>query len=327
MQIQSIVSIVPKSIEVNKNLPFDHTELQKIIDSSGIEEKRIANKETSAAQLCKTAAKHLFEINEVNRNDIGVLIFVTQYPDFILPSTVHTLQHQLGLAEDTIAIQINEGCAGYIYGIYLAQSLLATSSKSKALLLVGDTTSKVIDKNDQATRPLFGDAGSATLIAKSQEGMIQIKLGGDGVGEDDIKVNDGSFKNGFRNPPLLKMDGMNVFMFGISRVPKYIESFITEFNIDKSKIDYIVLHQANKMMNERIIRKLNFSEEKALYSLQKFGNTSNASIPLTLCLNLVDKISDKVSILACGFGVGLAWGTMEFELDENVNLALIEYEK
>jgi 3-oxoacyl-[acyl-carrier-protein] synthase III len=327
MQIQSIVSIVPKSIEVNKNLPFDHTELQKIIDSSGIEEKRIANKETSAAQLCKTAAKHLFEINEVNRNDIGVLVFVTQYPDFILPSTVHTLQHQLGLSEDTIAIQINEGCAGYIYGIHLAQSLLATSLKTKALLLVGDTTSKVIDKNDQATRPLFGDAGSATLIAKSEVGMIKIKLGGDGVGEDDIKVNNGSFKNGFRNPPLLKMDGMNVFMFGISRVPKYIESFIAEFNIDKSKIDFVVLHQANKMMNERIIRKLNFPEEKALYSLQKFGNTSNASIPLTLCLNLVDKVTDKVSILASGFGVGLAWGTMVFELDKDVNLDLIEYEK
>jgi 3-oxoacyl-[acyl-carrier-protein] synthase III len=327
MQIQSIVSIVPKSIEVTKNLPFEHTELQKIIDSSGIEQKRIANKETSAAQLCKAAAKHLFEINEVDRNDIGVLVFVTQYPDFILPSTVHTLQHQLGLSEDTIAIQINEGCAGYIYGIHVAQSLLATSSKSKAFLLVGDTTSKVIDKNDQATRPLFGDAGSATLIAKSEERMIKIKLGGDGVGEDDIKVNYGSFKNGFRNPPLLKMDGMNVFMFGISRVPKYIESFIAEFNIDKSKIDFVVLHQANKMMNERIIRKLNLPEEKALYSLQNYGNTSNASIPLTLCLNLVDKISDKISILASGFGVGLAWGTMVFELDKNVNLALIEYEK
>jgi 3-oxoacyl-[acyl-carrier-protein] synthase III len=327
VQIKSIVSAVPKSIEVNSSLPFDHIELQKIIDNSGIEEKRIAKSETSAAQLCRAAAKHLFEISEVNRNDIGVLVFVTQYPDFILPSTVHTLQHQLGLSEDTVAIQINEGCAGYIYGIHVAQSLLANSSKSKALLLVGDTTSKVVDKNDQATRPLFGDAGSATLIVKSEEGMIQIKLGGDGVGEDDIKVNDGSFKNGFRNPPLLKMDGMNVFMFGISRVPKYIESFIAEFNIDRSKIDYIVLHQANKMMNERIIRKLNLSEEKAFYSLQKFGNTSNASIPLTLCLNLANKVTDKVSILASGFGVGLAWGTMVFELDANTKMALIEYEK
>jgi 3-oxoacyl-[acyl-carrier-protein] synthase III len=324
MQIKSIVSAVPKSIEVNSSLPFDNKELQKIIDSSGIEEKRIANDKTTAAQLCKAAAKHLFEINDVERNDIGVLVFVTQYPDFILPSTVHTLQHQLGLAEDTVAIQINEGCAGYIYGIHVVQSLLAVSSKSKALLLVGDTTSKVIDKNDQATRPLFGDAGSATLIAKSEVGMIKIKLGGDGVGEDDIKVNDGSFKNGFRNLPLLKMDGMNVFMFGISRVPKYIESFITEFNIDKSKIDFVVLHQANKMMNERVIRKLDFPEEKALCSLQKFGNTSNASIPLTLCLSLVDKISDKVSILACGFGVGLAWGTMVFDLDAGIKLDLIE---
>jgi 3-oxoacyl-[acyl-carrier-protein] synthase III len=327
MQIISIVSAVPKSIEVNSTLPFVPIELQKIIDSSGIEEKRIANSETNASQLCKAAATHLFEINGVDKKDIGVLVFVTQYPDFILPSTVHTLQHQLGLSEDTIAIQINEGCAGYIYGIHVAQSLLATSSKSKALLLVGDTTSKVIDKKDQATRPLFGDAGSATLIVKSEEGMMQIKLGGDGVGEDDIKVNDGSFKNGFGNPPFLKMDGMNVFMFGISSVPKYIESFITEFNIDKSSIDYIVLHQANKMMNERIIRKLNFPEEKALYSLQKFGNTSNASIPLTLCLNLADKMTDKVSILASGFGVGLAWGTMVFELDVNTKLDLIEYEK
>jgi 3-oxoacyl-[acyl-carrier-protein] synthase-3 len=326
MQIKSIVTAVPSNIEVNSDLHFNPIELQKIIDSSGIEEKRIASEDTTASLLCTAATEHLFEINHIERKDIGVLVFVTQYPDYILPSTVHILQHQLGLEESTIAVQINEGCAGFIYGLHISQSLLATSSKTHALLLVGDTTSKVIDQKDQATRPLFGDAGSATLLAKSEE-VIQIKLGGDGSGESDIKVNDGGFQNGFTNPPQLKMDGMNVFMFAINRVPKYLENFIFECNIDKSSIDYVVLHQANKMMNERIIRKLKFPEEKAIYSLQKYGNTSSASIPLTICLNLFDKIVEKTSILSCGFGVGLAWGVILFELDPKTKLALIEYPK
>jgi 3-oxoacyl-[acyl-carrier-protein] synthase III len=323
MKIVSIVSAVPANIENNQFLPFDYNELQKIIETSGIQQKRIANAHTTSSSLCKAAADHIFYNLDINKSDIGILVFVTQYPDFILPSTVHILQHQLGLDTSVVAIQINEGCAGYIYGLHLIKSLLLHSPKEFALLLVGDTTSKVIDQNDQSTRPLFGDAGSATLLSKT-EINIQTLLGGDGSGEADIKVENNCFKNGFDQRPTLKMDGMNVFMFGISRVPKYVEEFLTMYKIDKNKIDFLVLHQANKMMNDRISRKLGFSQAKSLQSLQYFGNTSNASIPLTISTNLKNKYDQPITILACGFGVGLAWGVANFVLDSDVYLDLIE---
>jgi 3-oxoacyl-[acyl-carrier-protein] synthase III len=323
ISIESIITSTPSEVDSNHNLPFPSEALQKIISNSGIESRRISNKNTTAASLCLNAASHLFLKKDISKEDIGVLVFVTQFPDYILPSSAHILQHQLNLNQDCICIQINEGCAGYVYGLQVASSMLAGTSKKYALLLVGDTTSKVIDANDQATRPLFGDAGSATLLSKSSS-QILIKVGSDGSGEEDIKVHGGAFLNGFADPPRLKMDGMNVFMFGISRVPKYINDFCSENKIDKAEIDYLVLHQANKMMNDRIVRKLEIDENKALTSLQNYGNTSSASIPLTITTNLKHKINKPTKFLVCGFGVGLAWGVGSFMLDQNVILDNVE---
>lgn len=324
-KISGIVSCLPNNIEHNHDLPFDKATIDKVSKSSGIISRRLVLDHISASDLCYSAASKLIGERRIGKEAIGVLVFVTQYPDYILPSTAHLLKKRLGLPMSTIAIQINEGCSGYLYGLQMCLALLDTCAATYGLVLAGDTTSKVIDQDDTGTRPIFGDAGSATLIAKGS-GIINIELGSDGSGFEDIMVKGGGFREKHNSAkPSLYMNGMNVFMFGISRVPKYILQFCESSNTDLSLVDYVILHQANKMMNDRIIRKLGIPEEKALYSLQDYGNTSSASIPLTITSQLAGKVNDQIKLLASGFGVGLSWGTCTFEIDQNCLLNTIEY--
>lgn len=324
-QIKSIVSCLPSDKQLNSNLPFDKNAIEKVSKSSGIFARRIADESTTASDLCVGAATHILNNIEIDKTKIGVLVFVTQYPDYILPSTAHIIKDRLRLDNRCIAIQINEGCSGYIYGLQLCLSLMNSGSCEYGLLLAGDTTSKVLAKDDTGTRPIFGDAGSATLL-KREPGNIKIEVGSDGSGYQDIVVERGGyrFSSNEDQRPTLDMNGMNVFMFGISKVPKYIKKFCNVSNTNLSSMDYIVLHQANKMMNERIIRKLEVEQERALYSLEEFGNTSSASIPLTITYNLKSIESHK-KILACGFGVGLSWGTATFELSPQCFLDTVEH--
>ncbi|MEE9440056.1 MAG: ketoacyl-ACP synthase III [Saprospiraceae bacterium] len=324
INIKAIVSCLPQLIEDNASLPFDKRELKKVISSSGIQQRRIADKNTTVSDLGYNAAIDAINNANIDKNSIGVLVFVTQYPDYILPSTAHILQDRLQLPQNCLVIQLNEGCAGYVYGMHVCMSLLSSSTADHGLLIVGDTTSKVIDNQDQGTRPLFGDGASATIIAKHSTSILT-SIGGDGAGSEDIIVNHGGFRNQENVKPKLKMKGMNVFAFGMSKVPKIINAFLEETQTDNEDIDYIVLHQANKMMNERIIKKINFTSDKAIYSLQNYGNTSSASIPITITTNLKNKINKSVNLLACGFGVGLAWGTMTFVLDPSCYLNTIIY--
>ena len=324
-QIKSIVSCLPSDKQLNSDLPFDKETIEKVSKSSGILSRRIADENTTASDLCVRATSHMVDNTEIDKSKIGVLIFVTQYPDYILPSTAHIIKDRMGLENECLAIQVNEGCSGYIQGMQLCLSLMDSGNCEYGLLLAGDTTSKVLAKDDTGTRPIFGDAGSATLL-KREPGNIKIQVGSDGSGYKDIIVEQG----GYRFPsnedqrPTLEMNGMNVFMFGISQVPKYIKKFCNDSKTDLPSMDYIVLHQANKMMNERIIRKLGVEQEKALYSLEEFGNTSSASIPLTITHNLKSNESHK-KILACGFGVGLSWGSAAFELDNHCFLDTVEH--
>ncbi len=324
MKILSIISCLPSNVVYNGDLPFEKEELNKIIQQTAISKRHIVDEDTTAADLCERAAQEIIDQNKIDKNDIGVLVFVSQYPDYILPSTTHVLKHKLGLDPSCVSIQINEGCAGFLYGIRVLQDLLKSSDKNHGLLLCGDTTSKVVG-NDQSIMPLFGDGASATLVEKS-EVSVSIILGSDGSGARDIMVTQG-FKNGYNTQPKLEMNGMNVFMFSISRVPAFIDQFLKDTNQSINDFDYVVLHQANKMMNDRIIRKLNCDETKALNSIQEFGNTSVASIPITLTSQLKDKITNEVKILISGFGVGLAWGTASITLNEQTCLDTIYYSK
>jgi len=340
--MKGICTSIPSKIERNIDLPFDSDTLTRMIQQTGIEQRRVVDDETCSTDLIISAGKELIEKENIDSQDIGVMVLVTQFADYIVPSSAHIVQKKLGLSDHAFAIQVNEGCSGYVYGLQLGYSLLAVNQTKYALVLVGDTTSRVCYKDDKSTRPLFGDAGSATLLYKddSSTSKTVFELGGDGSKFEDIIMRDGGFRNpineasfvpytdekGIYSRPMdLKLDGMNVYMFGIRVVPKLIKRFAQENNLDLNTVDYFILHQANMAMNKKIMTKLGIEKEHVLYSLKEFGNTACASIPMTITHNRSELKNKDSHVILCGFGIGMSWGVCSIPFSKDINYYQIEY--
>lgn len=341
ISVESIVTCVPKNkIDNLQDANIPEAQARKILEVTGIRYRHIVTQETTA-DLCYAAAEHIFGNKVASKADVAILVFVTQSPDYLLPSTSTVLQERLGLSQNIIAFDVGMGCSGYAYGLSIISTLLEKISNpnATALLLVGDTISKICNPKDLTTYPMFGDAGSATLLKKTKGSDISFDLYTDGKGAEAIMVKDGGFRNpmseessieqvfdgvNMRTKKDLILNGMNVFSFGISKIPDAIKSFHKEAFIKEGDVDFYVFHQANMFMNEKIRKKLKLPEEKVPYSLYNYANVSSATIPLTICSELNDKIGKRSNIIACGFGVGLSWGTVNFALNENSYLKLIE---
>lgn len=340
--IKGISCCVPKNKERNIDLDIlTQEEIQKFIEATGVEERRIATKEICTSDLCCEAAEKLIKDLNWQKEEIEILVFVSQTADYILPVSAAILQDRLGLSTNTIAFDVPLGCSGYVYGMSIIAGMMKATGLKKGLLLAGDTISKIVSDKDKSTLPLFGDAGSATAFELNENsGNFLFDLGTDGSGYKTIIVPDGGSRNRInadsleikiieegisRNSCDLVLDGMDVFGFGISQGPKTVNKLLEKYAIDKEKIDYFIFHQANLMMNKMIAKKLKLPVEKVPYSLQHFGNTSSATIPLTIVSELKDKIENKPSnLLMCGFGVGLSWGTVFVEDCKIEVLDLIE---
>jgi 3-oxoacyl-[acyl-carrier-protein] synthase-3 len=340
--IRGISATVPKYSQEVKDLSFfSDEEAEKFSSETGVERRRLAKTCLTTADLCYSAAEKLLDKLEWERNDIDCLLFVSQTPDYILPSTACILQDKLRLKKDIVAMEISLGCSGWIYGIFTISNLLSKGALKRGLLLVGDTISKTCSRMDKSTYPLFGDAGTVTAV-EFNSGSIGFKfhLATDGSGADAIKIPDGAYRNMYskgssiiknidtgisRAPINLILDGMNVFSFGISRVPESVNSLIKHFNIDNETVDYFVFHQANLFMNEMIRKKLKIPVEKVPYTLRDFGNTSCAAIPLTIVKELREEVGNQErSFIACGFGVGLSWGSVWFRTENLVCPDIVE---
>lgn len=326
--IKGISCCVPKHTEYNRDLSIlSKEEIEKFIDLTGVEERRIAPKEVCASDLCCEAAEKLIADLNWDKNDIEILVFVSQTGDYILPVSATILQDRLGLSTNCIAFDVPLGCSGYVYGMSIIASMMKVTGVKKGLLLAGETTSKIVSKNDKSTLPLFGDAGSATAIEYTNNSAeLLFELGSDGSGYKTIIIPDGGYRNAINSNSLdvkkielgiersncdVILDGMDVFSFGISQGPKTVNNLLNRFEIDKESIDYFVFHQANMMMNKMIAKKLKIPLNKVPFSLKNFGNTSSATIPLTIVTELKEQLLSKTAtVLMCGFGVGLSWGTM-----------------
>lgn len=342
--VKGIVSTVPKEIGDNlndENIPKEKG--QKILDSTGIRYRRLSRESVTTSDLCEFSAVNLLENKKIDRSNIEVVVFLSQTPDYVLPATSTILQHKLGLPNSALAFDINLGCSGFVYGLSVVTSLLEKipNPNASALLLVGDTSSKLTNKRDLSTYPLFGDCGTATLLTKEKGAKITFDLFSDGKGWDAIRVDHGAFRKqiskdseelisndgvNFRRERDLYLNGMDVFSFGITKVPKAVKDYYEKTNLSKEDFDFFIFHQANMFMNEKIRKKLKLEEEKVPYTLYDYANTSSATIPLTLTTKLKDKIKNNTKILACGFGVGLSWGIAQFEINKKGYFNTIEYD-
>jgi 3-oxoacyl-[acyl-carrier-protein] synthase-3 len=340
--ILAICSCVPKRIERTsdyKHISIDEQEL--FIKTTGIRERRVAEKNITCSDLCYLAAKDILQKFDC-ANTIDLVIFVSQSPDYYLPSTAVILQNRLGLSKDCLAFDINLGCSGYVYGLSVVSNLLQSGQLKKALLLVGDKSTTSTNYSDKSTYPLFGDAGSATLIEyKKNANDWHFNLQSDGSGKNSIIIEHGHSRNPFdqsfeevieiepgisRSKKNLVLNGMDIFNFALKEVGSNINSLSEQSKVDKSDIDFFILHQANRLINESVRKKLKVEPEKVPYSIEKFGNTSSASIPLTICYSLKKEIQEKkLVLLLSGFGVGFSWGSVILR-SENVYTNLIEHD-
>lgn len=342
VKLSGIAACVPRIVEENNTLGlFKGDEAANFIRSTGIERRRVADKFTTTADLCYHAAEKLIADLNWEKEKIDILVFVTQTPDYILPATSCILQNRLGLNEEVLALDISLGCSGWIYGLQVITSLLSHGQLKKGLLLVGDTTLKPCSPEDKSTWPLFGEAGTATAL-EHKEGSEGFKyhVATDGSGFETIIIPDGGYRSPVtpasfeiqeiepgikRNKLHTVLDGMNVFSFGISKGPETVNKLTNHFDIDIEQVDYVIFHQANLFMNEKIRKKLKLAAEKVPYSLKNFGNTSSATIPLTICSEIGNSISTgNHKIIGCGFGVGLSWGSVYFETNRIVCSDLVE---
>ena len=300
--------------------------VEKIRKHSGVRRRPVTLSGLCTSDLCFEAGERLLDELNWSRDSVGTLIFITQTPDYVLPATSCVLQQRLGLSKQCAAFDINLGCSGYVYGLWIAGRILASSSAGRLLLLVGDTISRIVSPLDRASAMLFGDAGTATALEKGSNADMLFELGTDGGGRNKLIVPAGSFRNprtestshrtereggNVRSDEDLFMDGAEVFGFTIREVVSLIENVLSLAGWSKESLDSLVLHQANQFILQHLSKRLGLPPEKVPSTLDSYGNTSSASIPLTMAVSLGERLKVvNLRLLLAGFGVGWSWGAV-----------------
>jgi len=333
VRVSGVSACVPIGVQRNADLTdlIPPSEIARTIENIGIVERRIAAPDVSASDLCETAASRLLEMTDVDRDSIDVLIFMSQLPDYPVPATSPSLQHRLGLPESCACFDISLGCSGYIYALATAFAYASLPAVRRVLVLDGETFSKVVSPKDKVNAPLYGDAGTATLVEKGGGGRSWFGLHSNGSGLDKIRIRAGGARlrasietvqsrereeGNVRSEHELYMDGMEVFNFTMKVVPQSVLALLKYAGLQLADVDYLVFHQANKFMTDFFAKKLKCPKEKIPYSLGRFGNTSSASIPLTITTELRDALGERKRLLMSGFGAGLSWGTALMDVSD-----------
>lgn len=340
VRIAGISAGVPKTVVCNldmENLSGDY-DAAAYVETTGVKERRYDERFTTS-DLCVPAAEKLISDLGWDKQDIEALVFVSQNTDYYLPATACIVQDRLGLPKECYAEDVVLGCSGWVYGLSTVAGLMAGGSIKKALLMAGDAR-RHVPSND----PLFGFAGTVTALEYQEDADgFKFHFGTDGSGYDAIIIPDGGSRNQITpqsfdyqdvvvgrklNRLQTSMKGMDVFSFGITTAPKSIKRLSERYGIDYQMMDYYIFHQANMKMNNQIVKKLKLDPAKVPSCMHDFGNTSSASIPLTIVTQLKGKFENKpTKFLCCGFGVGLSWGTVVFETNNIVISDLVEVDK
>ena len=329
ISIAGISACVPEDEYNNDNYDWiTEKERETLIKVTGVQRKRHAKKGTTTSDLCFVAADNLINELSWDRSEIDLLVFVSQSRDYIIPATAGLLQDKLSLSHSCIAFDVSLGCSGFVYGLSVIGSMMSTGRIKKGLLLTGDISTLNTSYRDKSAFPLFGDAGTATAVElNSNSDRMMFNLQTDGSGYDAIIIPDGGIRNFankdssfkydkisdgiIRNKFNIALDGVKVFNFSLREVKPNINKLLQNFELTTDDIDYFVFHQANKLMNETIRKQLKIEPEKVPSSMKDYGNTSSASIPLTIVTELAKQIkNNKLTLLLSGFGVGLSWGSV-----------------
>ena len=344
VKIAGIAACVPPNLLENKesDLFDDIKELERYINTIGVEQRYVADDNICSSDLCKVAAEQLIKKMGINKSDIGCLIMVTQTPDYIFPATACILQDRIGLPTDCMSFDITMSCPGWIYGLSVMSSILSAGKIKKGLLLVGETSTKAKSPYDRVNL-LAGDAGTATLLEyKEGTNPLLFSMHTDGSNYRSLIIPDGGYRNPVspksfeyyvckdgmkRNRTQSNMEGEDILSFAMHAAPKCIRGMLEHFDIPKEEIGYFLIHQANQMINKLIQKRLKVDDQHCPYNIKDYGNTSSTTIPLMIVTKLRNSILCK-KVIACGFGTGLAWGSMYYEFSDDICIPeLVHYKK
>ena len=336
VHISGVTSVVPsgiKRIEEETSLfGKDSARINRLKKDIGMNKRHITVKDECASDLCEHAAKFLLSKLGYDPLTIDCLLLVTQTPDYFIPASSYILHGRLGLTKNCAAFDVNLGCSGYVYGLWLSSMMISSGSCKRVLLLAGDTLSRCVSPYDRGVAALFGDAGSATIIENgSGNHKINFVFHSDGKGYNHLIIPAGAFRNrhsietaritkrengNIRSEEHLYMNGAEIFSFSISEVPPLIDEVLTLSGWVKEDVNYFIFHQANKFIVQNIARKLKIPCKKAPYNVfEEYGNQSSVSIPVTICENLFSTIQNKsMKVILTGFGTGLSWAACALEL-------------
>lgn len=303
--------------------------VEKFKKNTGVTGRYVAGQYQTASDFCYTAAVAILDKYNIKREDVGILLFISQFPDYPIPATACVLHKRLGLTQGCIAFDINLGCSGFVYGLNVASSLLQTSNKKYALMLCGDTSVKNKSRGRKKMEGshsilfLFGDSGTAALLEKKERNSLTIVSCTDGEGFNAIMMPEYSWRHPWSNAPRF-IDDMRVFNFSISAAPKMLKEYMKLMSTKPEEYDKLVLHQANTFIMSTVAKRAGFQPEQVLSSIEVFANTSSASIPNTLVHEYGGKSgTERLKFLCCGFGVGLSWAVVELNLAPDQILPLI----
>ena len=341
MKIAGIGSAVPKKIvkSTDFNDKFGSDAVQKFIEMTGVKEHREALKYQTASDLGFVAAEKLLNEKKIDRASIGVLIFGAHSTDYRRPATACVLHKRLGLSKDCVTFDVGLGCSAFVYCTQIAASLLNCSDAKRALVIVGETMTKMIYPEDKSAVMLFGDGGAAVLLEKTDEtNYLTGELCTDGTGYRAIIAPAGGFRNledshepmtwadgSIRTLYNTNMNGTDVFSFTVTKVPKTVKEFLKKTNQSMNDFDCLAFHQANRFIHQQFAKKFKVDLTKMPLCLERYGNTSAPAIPLLLSDTYGLAVNEKsLNVLMCGFGVGLSWGVMTAKITVADILPVVE---
>ncbi|HWB80912.1 MAG TPA: ketoacyl-ACP synthase III [Nannocystaceae bacterium] len=350
MKIAGMAASVPKN-KVRTDSAYDkftQFEVDRIIGNTGVKEKREAEPGTTSVDLCIAAAKPLIEKLDWDPKTIDAVILVTVLSDHIMPASSHRAHAALGLDPRCLVFDVNLGCSGWTHGMIMLDSMISSGLIKRGLLLCGEMTSatfrqritEVQHRADLPTAILFGDAGSATAVTHDDEQQVKaVQFGADGTGFGEIIVPGGGARQ-FWSPELferkpdaegeerraldLVLRGPQVLTFTMKRVPPLLNDLLEKSGWSRDDVDSYVLHQANKFMIDFLVKRMKVPSEKVPLSMDEFGNTSSASIPLTMVTRCAEQLGRPTKWCAMGFGVGLSWSGLMLQTDAVATLPLVE---
>jgi len=346
-KISGILCVVPQKESLfddeigNYNFPPEKSlRLKKIM---GYDRHRIADQGACISDYCVFGIEYLLQQGILKKDDIDALILVTQTSDYLLPPTSNIIQGRLGLGEDVLCMDINQGCAGYIVGLMQAFLLLEQKNINKVVLLNAEFLSKRTSPKDRNSYPIIGDAAAITIVERDcLENVIHANIKMDGSQGNALIIPAGGLRmpataetaimedsgdGNLRSKDHLFMDGTSVFNFVQTKVPALIEDLLVTSGSTKEEIDYYLFHQPNRFMLEKLADQLGVPYAKMPSNIvERFGNSSGATIPVNAVYNLGNRLKENsFNVCFCGFGTGLNWGAMLMKIGQLQIAEIIEY--